>query len=107
MIPKIVEKPIEPNAITALFGVIPPTMSLSSVEVAFIAFVTLPARHFILLRWKSPTSPSHTLWINNVVNYVKLERIRWLLGGSLKKFSKIWDPFFKYLHELNLPDISD
>ena len=93
---RIAGKPIDPNAFTALFGVIPPTMSVSSSEAAFIAFVTLLARRLILLRWKSPTSPSHTSWLKNVLGYVKLERIRCLLRGSLRRFNKMWDPFFIY-----------
>ena len=104
---KVVGRPVEPNAITALFGVTSPTLSLSSVEAAFVAFVTLLARRLILFRWKSPTPPTHTSWIKDILNYVKLERIRCLLNGSLKKFYKMWDPFFSHYTELSLPNISD
>ena len=90
---KIVGRPVELHALTALFGVVPPEMSLSTSEKAFIAFVTLLARRLILLRWKSPTSPSHTIWIKDVLNHMKLERIRCLLGGSMKTFDEVWTPF--------------
>lgn len=102
---KITRKLIEPNPMTALFGVCPPTIQLSPLEAAFIAFVSLLARRMILFRWKSPTPPSHTLWIKEILNFVKLEKIRCVLRGSLRKFHKTWDPFFTFVHDLNFPVI--
>lgn len=71
---KITGKLIEPNPLIALFGVTPPTVSISSLETKLTAFVTLLARRLILLKWKSPTPPSHTLWLREVLNFVKLEK---------------------------------
>lgn len=50
-----------------------------------IAFVTLLARRLILMRWKSPTLPSHTLWMKEMFNNLQLEKI-WY---SLKLFQEI------------------
>ena len=50
---------IEPNAVTALFGI--SQLPLSRAQADLIAFVTLLARRLILMRWKSPTPPSHTV----------------------------------------------
>lgn len=58
---KIIQKSREPNAMIALFGISPPTISLSSSEAALVAFVTLLMRRLILLKWRSPTPPSHTV----------------------------------------------
>ncbi len=52
--------PFEATALTALFGVLPPTLSLPIYKADFVAFVTLLARRQIFPRWKSPTSPSHS-----------------------------------------------
>ncbi|KAF3856781.1 hypothetical protein F7725_017504 [Dissostichus mawsoni] len=70
----------------------------------------LPSQHFfrrlILLMWKSPISPSHTLWLKEVLNSAKLEKIRYILRGSLGKFHKMWNPFYRYIRELDMPDVS-
>ena len=104
---RVTHKLIEPNATIALFGVSPPSIPFSSSESAFISFVTLLARRLILLKWKSPTPPSHTLWIREVLTYVRLEKIRCVLKGSLRKFYKTWDPFFVYVRELDFPAIPE
>lgn len=104
---QVTGKVIEPNPMTALFGTPPPPVPPSSSDATFIAFVTLLARRLILLRWRSPSPPSHTLWIKEILNHVKLERIRCVLSGSLRKFHKIWDPFFVYVGKLDFPSIPD
>lgn len=104
---KVTQKSIEPNAMIALFGTSPPTISLSSSEAAFVAFVTLLARRLILLKWKSPIPPSHTLWIREVLHSITLEKIRCVLRGSLRKFFRMWDPFFEYIRELDLTIIPE
>ena len=104
---KVTRKLIEPNPMIALFGVCPSIIKLSSLEAALVAFVTLLARRMILFRWKSPTPPSHALWIKEVLNFVKLEKIRCVLRGSLRKFHKTWDPFFAFVHELNFSVIPE
>ncbi len=98
---KVAGKLIKPNAMTALFGVSLPMVPLSSLEAAFIAFVTLLARRLTLFKWKCPTAPSHTVWIKEIFNCVNLEKIRCIKNGSLRKFSKMWDLFFKYVQELD------
>ncbi|KAF3854366.1 hypothetical protein F7725_022421 [Dissostichus mawsoni] len=64
------------------------------------------ASRLILLMWKSPISPSHTLWLKEVLNSAKLEKIRCILRGSLGKYHKMWNPFYRYIRELDMPDVS-
>lgn len=64
---------IEPNAITALLSI--SQVPLPRLQADRIAFATLLARRLILLRWKSPTPPSHTLWIKEIFNHLQLEKI--------------------------------
>ena len=104
---QVTHKVIEPNPMTALFGTPPSTIPPSSSEATFIAFVTLLARRLILLRWKSSTPPSDTLWIKEILNLVKLEKIRCVLRELLGKFHKMWDPFFVYVRKLDFPFIPE
>lgn len=94
---------IEPNAITALFSV--PLLPLSRPQANLIAFVTLLARRLILLKWKSTIPPSHTLWIKEIFNNLKLEKIRHTVNGSSERFHKMWDPFLNYAKSVIFPII--
>ncbi|KAA0701525.1 LINE-1 reverse transcriptase -like protein [Triplophysa tibetana] len=90
----------DPTACTALFGVLPPTLQLPKYKADFVAFISLLARRLILLRWKSPAPPSHSSWIRDILQFVKLEKVRCSIHGSLAKFNKTWDPFFAHVEGL-------
>ena len=85
----VVGQVVEPTPFGALFGVFPLLPSLTKSEKDVLAFITLLARRLILLNWKSPTSPSHAHLIRDTLHCVKLEKIRYLLQGSNKKFGKV------------------
>lgn len=82
----ITGKNIEPTPLTALFGVSPTQAQLSVLEMDLVSFVTLLARRLILLRWKSSSPPSFSMWIKDVLGFVKLEKIRCSMNGSAKNF---------------------
>ena len=90
--------PIEPNPMTALFGISEVPMSRTQADL--IAFVTLLARRLILMKWKSPTPPSHTQWIRDIFNNLQLEKIRYTLRGSVRIFHDTWDPFLSYAERI-------
>lgn len=94
----IVER-IEPNSLTALFGICPSVPSLSTLKQDAIAFVTLLARRLILLNWKSKMPPSHSRWLSDVLYFIKLEKIRFSLKKCSNKFWKLWGPLFQYIKE--------
>lgn len=98
---------VEPDPLTALFGVSSPTIQLTNMNKGVIAFVTLLARRLILLRWKSSVPPSHALWIKSILNCIKLEKIRHTLRGSLNKFYTMWAPFFSYVKSLHFPAVPE
>lgn len=84
-------------------GFIPPTWFPSSHKVAFIVFVTLLARCIILVKWKSAIPPSQSLWMKDILNhFAQLEKLRCVLRSSLRKFPKVWDPFYDYVRRLNI-----
>ena len=103
----IVGQRVEPTPLGALFGVFPSLPSLSKLESDVLAFVTLLARRLILINWKSPTSPSHTHWIRDILHCLKLEKIRFSLNGTSKRFEKAWGPFFQFVWNLNPSLIED
>ncbi len=68
-----------------------------------IAFSSLLARRLILFKWKAATPPSHHHWIRDVMQNLKLEKIRCTLNGSINRFHKTWDPLITYVN--NLPGL--
>lgn len=94
---------IQPSPITAIFGVIPcpdsinnPPMYLQHV----IAFSSLLARRIILFKWKDTKSPTYSHWMRDMMQNIKLEKIRFTMNSSTNKFSKIWSPFIQYVNTL-------
>ena len=93
------------SPLVALFGVLPIGHSLPSHFCDLVAFLTLLARRIILLHWKNPRAPSHSQWIRDALYFMKLERIKYSLRGSIAKFSKIWEPFLDHIRSLQLDDL--
>lgn len=106
-ISKVLGREIKPNPFSALFGVYVGPPSLSSVHSNQLAFMTLLARRIILLKWKSPLSPSHTHWIKDVLYFLKLDKIRMTLHGSSDKFIQTWSPLFRLVKQTNFPCVPD
>ena len=48
-----IKTPFERTALSALFGVFPPNLSIPKHKADFVAFVTVLAQRLILMRWKS------------------------------------------------------
>lgn len=88
--------------VTALFGVLLPGQSLPSHFSDFVAFLTLLARHLILLNWKSPHPPSYTCWIRDVLYFMKLEKIRYSLHRPSTIFIKLWQPLREHIKTIQL-----
>ncbi len=98
---------LSPNPLTAVFGVLPYT-TYSSPIAQVVAFTTLLARRNILLKWRCATSPTHNRWIQDIFCfYIKLEKLRFILQGSLKTFSSTWDPFLNFIKSLLCPSDTD
>lgn len=65
---------IEPDPLTALFGVSSPMLQLSKIKEGVIVFIMLLAKQSILFQWKCSTLPSHTYWIKKVLNWKKIDK---------------------------------
>ena len=87
---------IDPNPLTSLFGIIPEDTELPAGGRKTVAFITLLARRLILLRWKEAVPPSFSHLIRDVLSNLKIEKIRYTLRGSEKKFLKVRRPFLTF-----------
>ncbi len=97
---------LSPSPLIGLFGVLPSDYSMPSHFIELVAFLTLLARRCILMHWKGPHAPSHTRWIKDALFFIKLEKIKHSLRGSIVKFSKIWLPFLEHVRTLQLDAVS-
>lgn len=85
---------IEPDAMIAIFGVAGKNnKNLTGVKLNMTKCVTLLARRLILLHWKSPQPPSWIQWLREVMQHLKLEKLRHTIHGPSNKFDRIWKPF--------------
>ncbi|MBN3289039.1 LIN1 transcriptase, partial [Polypterus senegalus] len=81
---------IPPNPLTAVFGVLPEGLKVEKDKQIVIAFTTLLARRLILINWKNPNSPLLSQWETDVLYYLKLEKIKYSVRGSVQTFFKTW-----------------
>lgn len=96
---------IEPDPLCALFGLAPKVTcaSLPNSAQVVIAFSTLLARRLILLKWKQHSPPSFSQWVKDVMYFLQLEKIKFLLRGSSNTFIRTWKPFLDFYDSLQDP----
>lgn len=58
-----------------------------------VAFVTLLARKLILVDWKSPKSPTHKRWPEEILAHLKLEKLWYSSPGCTTKFYNVGQPY--------------
>ena len=51
----------------------------------------------ILLKWKHVSSPTHNSWISEILQSLRLEKLRFSQKGSLTAFHKTWNPLLAYI----------
>lgn len=93
---------LAPSALIALFGVIPPGISIVKHYSNAVAFASLLGRRLILVNWKKETPPTHDQWITDLMRFLYMEKMRSTLTGSLTKFNKSWQPFLKYMETFKM-----
>lgn len=95
----------QPDMYTSIFGTMPLDDRGISRFKDIIAFSTLIARRQILLHWKSSCPPKLSVWLTDLMLYLKLEKIKYTLRGSKDRFYGIWNPFITYFEKLKtLPE---
>ena len=78
----------------AIFGVFVSEVSMTTNKRN--AFASMLARRRIVLEWKSPKPPYVSVWLNDLMLFLKLEKIKYFSRGSNDTFHKIWDPLLLY-----------
>ena len=89
----------------AIFGVPGEGIQMTSRLKDVFAFATLLTRRRIFLEWKSEHSPKASAWMNDLMLFLKLEKIKYSITGSILKFHKRWDALVFYFERLKtLPE---
>lgn len=92
---------VKPSADMAIFGVLINEILLPTDKKNVFSFASLLARRRIALQWKSPDPPKGSVWLSDLMFFLKLEKIKYFTRGSTRKFHKIWDPLILYFDKLN------
>ncbi len=89
---------IDPNPLTALFGVLLENVKLTVLEMDNIALCTLLARRLILINWKLHLLQ---LIVSGSLNYFcpQLEKITFGVRLKPDLFIKSWSPFLEHFKE--------
>lgn len=88
---------LDPDPTLAIFGVPSADSSLKGCNLIVAKFITLLARRLILLNWKQIHPPTYTAWLKDVMQHLRLEKLRFTLKGTTERFYKIWQPFINYV----------
>ena len=88
---------VRPSPLISLFGVAPADAAFSGSQLSMMAFCSLLARRLILFKWKDALPPTYGQWIREVMSHVHLEKIRYTVRGSSKKFYVIWQPLISFV----------
>ena len=66
---------IKTNPFIAIFGVSLVQLGINSLQSEVSSFTSLLARRRILLLWKSPKPPSISLWLKDVMFFLRVEKM--------------------------------
>lgn len=98
---KVLKVGIQPCPLLAIFGVPAECPEYNTQGTDIVAFTTLLARRRILMAWKSPDAPSFSVWLKDIMYFLRLEKIKFSLRGSNKRFLSKWQPFISYFNDLS------
>ena len=89
----------------ATFGVPSRRQPLSRRQADAVAFASLLARRRILLSWTSLQPPSISVWLKDLVFFLKLEKIKYNIRGRGDSFGKKWQKFITFFNDLPTLDV--
>uniref|UniRef100_A0A8C5D9N9 Reverse transcriptase domain-containing protein n=1 Tax=Gouania willdenowi TaxID=441366 RepID=A0A8C5D9N9_GOUWI len=96
---KVLSKNVDVSSHVAIFGIPENYSNYSALHLQILAFTSLIARRHLLIHWKSTSSPSSTQWINEVMSFLKVEKIRYSKKGMTDKFFQKWQAFLNLFEE--------
>uniref|UniRef100_A0A8D0A163 Reverse transcriptase domain-containing protein n=1 Tax=Sander lucioperca TaxID=283035 RepID=A0A8D0A163_SANLU len=83
------------------------SITIQKNERTFIDLSLLNAKRCIALFWKKTCRPRGTLWLQQMLSALPLERITYVLKGKQGLFENIWNTFIDYVKDLDLTDDND
>ncbi len=89
----------------AIFGVPSRGQPLSWRQADVIAFASLLARRRILLSWTSPQPPTISVWLKDLVFFLKLKEIKYNIRGRGESFFEKWQQFITFFNDLQILDV--
>ena len=92
LLSEVLEITLDPSAQIAIFGIPEEGLRLTVTQTNVILFASLIARRRILLLWKSRLPPSGATWLSDLASFLKLERIKFAVRGSIEAFYRHWQP---------------
>ena len=88
---------LQPSPLMAIFGV---DAAIATSKKNVIACATLIAQRRILSEWKSQLPPKASVWLPDMMMFLKIEKVKYFLRGSTKKFYKVRDPLLVHFDKL-------
>lgn len=94
------------DAILAIFGCSQLSQHFPTATQQALMLGMTVAKRLILREWKSPSSLPFQRWMKDMINVIRMEKLRFTRTNSLKKFSDIWGPFLAHLDNNSNTDLS-
>lgn len=91
---------VDPSPYIAIFGVPEEGIRLNNRQKSIVSFASLIARRRILMLWKNHLPPSNTSWLRDLMSFLKLEKIKFAVRGSVENFYKHWQPLISHFASL-------
>ena len=87
--------------LVAIFGLPAQPSTFTRGQIEILAFTSLLAKRRILLLWRSSKPPSAKSWLQDVMHFLKLEKISYTLKGNTGSFFSKWNSFLSYIESLS------
>ena len=97
---RTVEEEMDPDPLVAIFGVSEKPGLVEGRKADVVAFASLIARRRILLEWRSASPPGVATWLSDLQDFLRLEKIKYEIRGSIGEFEKRWGMFVTLFEEL-------
>lgn len=94
----VYQRDIAPDRDMVLFGCSMETQSFPQQLRSALVLGTVVAKRLILAEWKTSSAPRFNTWLNEIVNIISLEKLRFINTGTQKKWEETWTPLLKYLN---------
>lgn len=94
---RIIQVQLKPDPLTFILGISSDDVGLNNAKRCFVSYGIIIAKKLLLTHWKKKDAPPVKLWLNDLVNTLHLEKIRYTLSDRLSTFNKIWAPLSLFL----------